>query len=401
MSPSFFSPSSTSRAWFKNWIRKPLLIFLVAAGVRFGVVGVLLENKQPSWNVNEAAGIARQLAAGHGFSSPYHDASGPTAWVAPVYPSLLAGMFRLFATETPASAWAAVSLNILFGSLTALVILEAGKYFFGELAGLFAAWAWAISPPTVVMPWFVWETCLSALVMTWLLLYTLRLKEPSPTRAWIFCGAMWGAAAMVNPSLLAPLPFLVVLIAWRRASWKRAAMLAGACILCMTPWTVRNYVALGSLIPVRSNFWPEAFFGNVSFEFHPSGNSMLYQREGEVAFARDLHARLVEHLEAHPVEFWAKSVDRLGDFWTQPQQFSPFPFLLLMTALGGLLLARRAGLEWEPFFYVLLVYPLPYYFTYTFSRYRHPIEPLLYLLAGYAISTLMTQRLTSSLTAAK
>jgi len=386
MSPSSFLLTAINRAWFANWLRKPFLIFLVAVGVRFGVVGVLLENKQPSWNVNEAAGIARQLAAGHGFSSPYHDASGPTAWVAPVYPSLLAGMFRLFGTETPASAWAAVSLNILFGSLTALVILKAGKHFFGEFTGLLAAWAWAVSPPTVVMPWFVWETCLSALVMTWLLLYTLRLKEPSPTRAWTFCGAMWGAVAMVNPSLLAPLPFLVVLIAWRSASWKRAAMLVGVCILCITPWTVRNYVALGSLVPVRSNFWPEAFFGNVSFELHPSGKSMLYQREGEVAFARDLRARLVEYLKSDPREFGSRTIHRVWNFWTQPRQFSPFPLLLFLTSMWGLFLAWRARLEWQAFACVLAIYPLPYYFTYTFARYRHPIEPLMFLLASYAVS---------------
>ena len=29
-----------------------------------------------------------------------------------------------------------------------------------------------------------------------------------------------------------------------------------------------------------------------------------------------------------------------------------------------------------------------YYLTYTFARYRHPIEPLMYTLAGYAVSEL-------------
>jgi len=374
-----------------NWIRQPLLIFLVAAGVRFGVVGILLENKQPQWSVNEAAGIARGLAAGQGFSSPYHDASGPTAWVAPIYPSLLAALFRLFGVETPAAAWAAVSLNILFGSLTALVILEMGKHFFGEATGLMASWAWAISPPTVVMPWFVWETCLSALVMTWLLLYTLQLKQTSPTRAWIFCGAMWGGAAMLNPALLAPLPFLAALTARRHRSWRRAAALVGVCMLCMTPWTARNYLRFGSLIPVRDNFWPEAFFGNVSFELHPSGNSMLYQREGEAAFVRDLHARLVERLKSHPREFGSRTQARIWNFWSQPGQFGVFPFLLLLVSIGGLFLAWRARREWKAFVCVLAIYPLPYYLTYTFARYRHPIEPLMFLLASYAISTLFSR----------
>lgn len=199
---------------------------------------------------------------------------------------------------------------------------------------------------------------------------------------------------MLNPSLLAPFPVIAVLMARRRGAWKRAATMIGVCLLCITPWTVRNYVALGSLVPVRSNFWPEAFFGNVSFEFHPSGNSMLYQREGEVPFARDLRTRLVDHLKSHPREFASRTIGRIAHFWTQPRQFGPFPLIVLLISIGGLVLARRAGLEWQLFACVLLLYPLPYYFTYTFARYRHPIEPLLFLLASYAIVTLMTRRST-------
>jgi hypothetical protein len=36
--------------------------------------------------LNEAGNIAFSLAKGHGFSSPWWQETGPTAWLTPVYP---------------------------------------------------------------------------------------------------------------------------------------------------------------------------------------------------------------------------------------------------------------------------------------------------------------------------
>src|SRR5262249_40898891 len=49
---------------------------------------------------NEAGNIASALAQGHGFSEVFRKPTGPTAWLAPVYPLLLASIFRLFGIFT-------------------------------------------------------------------------------------------------------------------------------------------------------------------------------------------------------------------------------------------------------------------------------------------------------------
>jgi len=33
----------------------------------------------------------------------------------------------------------------------------------------------------------------------------------------------------------------------------------------------------------------------------------------------------------------------------------------------------------------LMVYPIPYYLSYVFEKYRHPIEPLMCVLAAYPL----------------
>jgi hypothetical protein len=357
--------------------------------VRLAVVGFLLVHQPPAWGTNEAAGIARQLALGHGFATPFHDSSEPTAWLAPVYPSLLACLFLVFGIQSLASAWAAILLNIVFASLAAAVILKLGTEHFGVLAGTIAAWAWAISPPVVVMPWLRWETCLSALVMTFVLMRTLRLTSDSSPRDWAVCGGVWGLAALLNPALLAPLPALAVLLAARRRPLRRVMLLLLICGLVVVPWTIRNRVSMGVFVPLRSNFWPEAYFGNVDFAEHPLGGSMLYQSEGEMSFAHDLRARVIERVRSDPKDFARRTAGRVVSFWTRPPQFSPLPLLLFVGAIGGMFLARRNGREWTSFACVLGFYPLIYYLTYTFSRYRHPIEPCLYVLASYAIAELI------------
>jgi len=43
----------------------------------------------------EVCSIAEHIVLGKGFSSPFYQDTGPTAWIAPVYPYLAAVVFRI------------------------------------------------------------------------------------------------------------------------------------------------------------------------------------------------------------------------------------------------------------------------------------------------------------------
>jgi hypothetical protein len=365
--------------------QSPALIFFLAASVRLIVLIVLVPRIRIWWGINEAGTIGGALIRGKGFISPFHDASGPSAWFAPVYPTLVAGIFLLGGVQTTASAWIASLLNILFASLTALVIRQLGREHFGEIAGDAAAWVWAISPPLSIMPWLLWETCLSALVMSFAFLRSLRLNRHSRLREWVVCGCLWGFAGLLNPALLAPLPALGFRSARRGCARGIVTMLL-ICVAVLAPWTARNQLDFRHFIPVRSNLWPELFFANAGFALHPHGDSMVYQHEGEVAFSSDMRNRLMSYLRVHPWDFLRRSGRRVIEFWIEPTNFGPWAGLVSILALVGLLRARFANREWGSFACVLGFYPILYYFTFTFSRFRYPIEPLIYVLAGYAIS---------------
>ena len=77
--------------------------------------------------LNETGNIAYSLAAGHGFSSPYWQETGPTAWLTPVYPVLVAVIFKVFGIHTPHSFFVIVFLNILFSAAVCVPLFYIGK----------------------------------------------------------------------------------------------------------------------------------------------------------------------------------------------------------------------------------------------------------------------------------
>src|ERR1022692_3743296 len=62
----------------------------------------------------EMGRIGASLASGHGFSSPFGPATGPTAWEPPLYPYLTAGVFLVFGIYSKASAIVLLMLNSVF-----------------------------------------------------------------------------------------------------------------------------------------------------------------------------------------------------------------------------------------------------------------------------------------------
>jgi len=105
-----------------------------------------------SWGVNEVGGIARGIVTNQTFSSPFHNAHGPTAWIAPIYPGIVACIFVLFGIETPASALAVMCFNAICSAATGVIVYEIGKEIHSEQAGTFAGWLWALRRDLAVHP---------------------------------------------------------------------------------------------------------------------------------------------------------------------------------------------------------------------------------------------------------
>ena len=83
-----------------------LLIVLGALAVRVWVLFAFDAHViEDDWDFGwETGRIAKALATGEGFSSPFKEPTGPTAWLMPAYPGVLAVIFLVFGVYSKASA---------------------------------------------------------------------------------------------------------------------------------------------------------------------------------------------------------------------------------------------------------------------------------------------------------
>jgi hypothetical protein len=369
---------------------------------------------------NEAGNIAQALARGDGFCCVFRQPTGPTAWLAPVYPLLLSGIFKLFGTFTVSSFYVAALLNCVFSSLVCIPLYFAGERIGGIFAGALAAWIWVLFPSGIILPFeWIWDTSLSALLAATLLWATLRLAGSIRLRYAAGYGVLWGFSLMANPALGSLLPFFLGWIAFRQirlGHWNpRPLVLALLLTITMcVPWTIRNALQFHKLIPLRSNFPFELWIGNNEiYDQHSREVNRItryeqvrhYQELGETAFLAEKWQKATSFIAAHPglslrlagrrfVATWFGTSAPWRDFLHADSSLVRFllfwnavTVIGVLAALGRLLAARSPFVF--PLAIFLLVFPLIYYFTQTSLRLRHPCDPVLALLLALSISSVM------------
>jgi len=341
---------------------------------------------------NEPSHIASALVSGFGFSSPYANIPiAPTAQQPPVYPFILATIFKILGTFTTASACAAVGINILAGALTAVLLYRVGKLYFNETVGIVAAWVWTL-------PWMYGALAFSvslagvhvaALGLTAVVLLLPRVIVAN--RGWFALGLFLGVLVLLQASFLAVfIAYGAWLGLWKNRSPQMILALIGL-VLTLAPWTIRNYLVLGRLIPVRDNFGLELWLGNrpgmqgtvdYSGDF-PDHDPSTYARLGEVGYMRAKFGEAKVFIAGDPKAFVNRCVRRAIEFWYVPYSDS-WLVVSLLAWIGAFMAVRRQ--DWGEILAIpLATFPFVYYVTHIFSTYRLPIEPLVILLATFSL----------------
>src|SRR5580704_9308562 len=106
---------------------------LAALAVRLAVIPFLYHDWTDPFVLEHWAfgRIARSIASGHGYGSPFAD-TGVSALLPPVYSYLLAGIFKIFGIETTASVFGALWLNSFFSAFTCIPVYLIAKEGFGS-----------------------------------------------------------------------------------------------------------------------------------------------------------------------------------------------------------------------------------------------------------------------------
>src|ERR1700685_2631358 len=149
-----------------------LFIVLIALFLRLAVITIghtyritpRRDHFQFGWEMGR---LARSIATGQGFSSPTDLPTGPSAWAPPLYPYILAGIFKLFGVYSALSAWVILAFNSVFAALTCLTLYQIAELIYGPGVARATAWAWAVFPYAIYWPVrVVWETSLTTFLLS-------------------------------------------------------------------------------------------------------------------------------------------------------------------------------------------------------------------------------------------
>lgn len=371
----------------------------------------------------EAGRIAASIAHGDGFSSPFPEPSGPTAWLAPIYPYLIAAVFKIFGIYSRSSAIVILLFQSLLSSLTCLLAYLISQQLFHSLrSAVLTAALWAVYPASI---WFsinyIWDDCLLALAIATTFLLLLHASRNPSLKLAFAVGLMMGFSLLISPVALPFYALALGYVGWRaRAKGKPALKLvtvAGATIgLLLLPWLIRNYVTFKQIGLIKAGFGVELRIGNNPGatgmftqmhrkRLHPSlvpEEFVHYVRVGEVNYNRYCLAQALAYIRGNPMQFVRLSLKRLGYFWLgdwgEEKEWlgnlsKGIPYALMIKKLSyvvpvlflavGLFTAWRRKQDITLPLLLLLVFPLPYYVTHVLVKYRYYIDVVILVLASY------------------
>ena len=397
-----------------------IVLFLLVLGFVVRLAALFLLRIHMTIVFSEMEKIARSLAENGTFANPYKIPTGPTAHHAPVYPLLLSLIFRAFGYGA-AAAYARTTMNVFFAAFQyALlpVLTDAARIprVVGSVAGLVGA----LLPYRLVSE-SRFETALSGLVIVVLILITTYWWwTPQPSRLHTFgVGLAWGAGMLCSSNLL--LVFLLSLLFFAVSAWRRKQQQWPVVILlsllgmatALTPWTIRNYRALGGLILVRSNFGLEFNLSNhpgayalavdnieigiphnYFHEHHPWASleaAEQVRQMGEIKYNRQCARQAFDWIRANPSEFAKLTLQRIVFFWFTPSDTQRLKAIFIMgwtlVAAGGLWVSLRRHRAFGLLMLALWIgYPSVHYLVQANTRYRDPIEWSVTLLAVYVLT---------------
>lgn len=386
----------------------------------------------------EEANIAWHIAAGHGFRSPMDPspAAPPSAWSAPLYPLVIAAAYRAFGTTSPSAVTALMLLQALFFGIIVVGTVRLGTLLFeSPVPGLLAAAFFSIHPLFLFYVADFWDEFMSLAIFVALTACAAQMGAILATggrvRMWAAgaFGAGLGILALTNTTYASGFPALLYLAFWRLRSaerWRSIAVACGACLLVISPWTIRNYHAFNRLILVRTGIGNHLWIGNAPMsdgwtedDAALSLQPFLNQTErqsllalGEPAY-NDLDLKRFEaDLIANPRRYLVSCLRRSMYMLVGKPTYQPdnYPLLinwewrgvfwdnLILNALvailgvGGMFAARRFHYPYGVLAILAASIALPFIATAANDRYSLPLRWLLVFYAGACVWLMFRKR---------
>jgi len=202
--------------------------------------------------------IAQRILNGQGFTLPLGIGGPPEVQPAflkaPGYPYLLAALFRFTGIS-----YSFFPIQCVFGGLLSVLVVLISMEVFGDpLAALVAGLGAALNPILInSAAQFYNENIYFFMFFLVLWLYLRWWSAPSAKSA-LLCGLAAGLTALMRELMLGPfaaLTLLALVRMWPKSkltALTSAAWLSAGLLLPILPWTIRNYMEAGVVVPIST-----------------------------------------------------------------------------------------------------------------------------------------------------
>ncbi len=414
------TPIKTNNTSKKIWI-----LFLIALLLR--LILTLLFSQPPTDDASNYHQIALTLAHGEGFNWQ----GKATAFREPLLPFLASIIYRIFG-ENYLYVYAFQSL---LSALTIVIVFYLSLTLFrNEKAAWFSAILTTLYPNfTLYSKLFLTEilTMFLLIFFMWSLVKTLHTHQ---TKHYALTGILLGLLILTKAAFLFFLPFLALyFICFYWQQWKPRliqglTLLFILSLLVVGAWTLRNYAVFHEFIPVVSRGGTALFYG----VYIPYNNMYVYNGHyddvekaiiGNETDPAKLDAQFYQaakhYVLEHPAASFFFYLKKIGILWYGPADAIGYPLILftgsaqiiyekqILQAVfsnpsAALTILTYAGLYWIiillalyalwqkrkdknvwllfwPVIYGTLFYAL----VLVSARYKEPLLPLVFVLAGY------------------
>jgi hypothetical protein len=237
-----------------------VLGFILVLGIIFNLIYIsknpptLTSGENDTWWA-----IALNLIHGQGYSlciHVYFPFCEPGRQITAMREPLPVLLFAGVALISKESLWAATFVELIIHISILVAIYFLSKQWSNTRAALLASFLWTIYLPAYGLVPQVSGDLIGSLFVTIGILFTLRARQTNNTRDWVIAGALIGIAAL---SRSAALIIAVVIVAgqileswWGKlrftAIFQPLVIFSVVVLLIITPWLVRNKIALGRAV---------------------------------------------------------------------------------------------------------------------------------------------------------
>ena len=208
--------------------------------------------------------IARALRAGRGFADPFQVESGPTAWMPPVLPFVLATLYWLTGDDRAAVIELVLVLKAIVVVWSGwLVITEARRWIGVPFVGYIVV---AVALAANFYQLFQithdeWWLLMLANGLWWGINKSISTNSRlGKTSLAAFAWGAFGAIVALSSPILGAVWALLTLYSWFRIwrnghgnAWKQVVMAALVSMALVAPWTIRNRIIFERWLPMKSN----------------------------------------------------------------------------------------------------------------------------------------------------